>query len=47
MEMKRTNRANIQLIKMIMMMKIAIKSKEIMHHRKRNQKRNQNIVGED
>ena len=46
MEMKKTNRTNIQLMKMIMMAKIATKSKEIVHHRKRNQNKNHHTVGE-
>ena len=43
---KRTNRTNIHLIKMIMTMKIAMKGKEIEHHFKRNKKRNHHTVGE-
>ena len=43
---KKTNRTNIQLMKMIMMMKIAMKNKEIVHHHKRNQRGNHHTVGE-
>lgn len=46
MEIKRANGTNIQLIKMIMAMMIAIKSKEIVHHRKKKQKRNHHTLGE-
>ena len=43
---KKTNRTNIQLMKMIMTMKIAMKNKEIVYHHKRNQKRDHHTVGE-
>ena len=46
MEIKRTNWTNIQLMMMIMMTEIAIKSKQIMHYCQRNQKINHHTVGE-